>query len=246
MGRPQWSGMGLLLGASVLLLAMLRSAKSQGEFCHHWMDSTGLLHGGFLCPEGYDKPTATFCCGTCSLRYCCATLTARLDQGQCPEDITWDPKEAILPPPEGSIYLPLVIVSGTFVTFILLGILAGVACFRCLRSQRRDELCTAPQNPEVTVLSSTPTHRRNVSGSPLLCPKPDAGPALPFTTQEYPESTIRTIPKAVTRPFHWPLLESSQIPSLTTSTAIVLSPSPLLSGTISYGPASGPHPTGTT
>ncbi|XP_062039078.1 protein shisa-1-like [Lepus europaeus] len=242
---PQWSGLGLFLRASALLLAMPRGARSQGEFCHHWMDSARLWHGGFQCPEGYDKPTATFCCGTCSLRYCCATPEARLDQGQCPEDAPWDSTEAVLPPPEGSIYLPLVIVGGTFVTFILLGILAGIACFRCLRSQRREELCTAPQSPEPTVQSSIPNSRINASEGPLLHSKPDVSPILPFTTHEYPESTILTIPTSVTRPLHWPLLGPSQIPPLTPSTAIVVAPAPLLAGAISYGPASAAHPLGT-
>nr|XP_012605464.1 protein shisa-3-like [Microcebus murinus] len=240
MGKTQWSGLGLLLWASVLLLAMPRGVRPQGEFCHSWIDSAQLWHADFQCPEEYDKPTAIFCCGTCSLRYCCATLEARLDQGLCPEDVPLDSNEVMLPPPEGSVYLPLVIVGSTFVTFILLGVLAGVACFRCLRPQRRDEL----ENAEPTVSSCNPTPRRNASQGPLLHSKPDVSPVLPFTTQEYPRSTILTIPTPVTRPLRCPLFGPPHIPPLYPSTTILPLPHPL-AGKISYGPSSGPYPSGT-
>ncbi|XP_004595315.2 protein shisa-1-like [Ochotona princeps] len=247
MGPPQWSGLGLLLCASTLLLALPKSARSQGEFCHHWMDSAQVLHGGFQCPEGYDTPTATLCCGTCFLRYCCAAPEGRLDQAQCPETVPWDSEEAVLAPPEGSIYLPWVIVGGTFFMFIILGILAGIACFRCFWSWKRKKVCTVPQSVEPAMQISSPNSRINDSEGQLLHSKPSepsVNSVLHFTAQEYP-NTILTIPTSVGRPLHWPVPGPPQISSLTPSTAIVLAPAPLSTGTISYGPTSALHPPGT-
>ncbi|XP_023364684.1 protein shisa-1-like [Otolemur garnettii] len=245
MGKTQRSGLGLLLQASALLLAMPSGVKPQGEFCHSWIDSAQLWHEGFQCPGGYDKSTDVYCCGTCSFRYCCATLKTRMDQGLCPEDVPWHSKEAMLPAPEGSIYLPLVIVGSTFVTFILLGILAGIACYWCRRPQRRDELYTAPQNPEPTVPTSNPISGRNASqGSPLHI-KPDADPVPPFSTQEYSQCTIVTIPPSVTRRLPWPLFGLPCITSLIPSTTVFLPPAPQLAGKASYRPASGLNPPGT-
>ncbi|KAL7976428.1 hypothetical protein Chor_015492 [Crotalus horridus] len=57
-----------------------------GEYCHGWRDAQGRSHGGFLCPERFDSPDATICCGSCALRYCCAAAEARLEQGGCAYD----------------------------------------------------------------------------------------------------------------------------------------------------------------
>lgn len=57
-----------------------------GEYCHGWRDAQGRSHGGFLCPERFDTPDATICCGSCALRYCCAASEARLEQGGCADD----------------------------------------------------------------------------------------------------------------------------------------------------------------
>ncbi|KAK9399217.1 protein shisa-3 like [Crotalus adamanteus] len=66
-----------------------------GEYCHGWRDAQGRSHGGFLCPERFDSPDATICCGSCALRYCCAAAEARLEQGGC----AYDPEPQ---PPAGS------------------------------------------------------------------------------------------------------------------------------------------------
>lgn len=64
----------------------LRISDAQGEYCHGWLDSNGNYHEGFQCPEDFDTMDATVCCGSCSLRYCCAAVDARLDQGSCTND----------------------------------------------------------------------------------------------------------------------------------------------------------------
>ncbi|XP_046880931.1 protein shisa-3 homolog isoform X1 [Hypomesus transpacificus] len=73
----------LLLG---YLTWNLRISDAQGEYCHGWLDSNGNYHEGFQCPEDFDTMDATVCCGSCSLRYCCAAVDARLDQGSCTND----------------------------------------------------------------------------------------------------------------------------------------------------------------
>lgn len=73
----------LLLG---YLTWNLRISDAQGEYCHGWLDSNGNYHDGFQCPEDFDTTEATVCCGSCALRYCCAAVDARLDQGSCTND----------------------------------------------------------------------------------------------------------------------------------------------------------------
>lgn len=73
----------LLLG---YLTWNLRISDAQGEYCHGWLDANGNYHDGFQCPEDFDTMDATVCCGSCSLRYCCAAADARLDQGSCTND----------------------------------------------------------------------------------------------------------------------------------------------------------------
>lgn len=73
----------LLLG---YLTWNLRISDAQGEYCHGWLDANGNYHDGFQCPEDFDTMDATVCCGSCSLRYCCAAVDARLDQGSCTND----------------------------------------------------------------------------------------------------------------------------------------------------------------
>ncbi|XP_051486532.1 uncharacterized protein C8orf48 homolog [Apus apus] len=72
--------------ALLLLLALRWGPGRAGEFCHGWAGSPQRWHRGFQCPERYDGPQATLCCGTCTLRYCCSAREARLDQGRCPGD----------------------------------------------------------------------------------------------------------------------------------------------------------------
>jgi hypothetical protein len=51
-GKSPWSGWGLLLSASALLLAISTDAKPQGEFGHPWMDSAQLMAWRLLVPRG--------------------------------------------------------------------------------------------------------------------------------------------------------------------------------------------------
>lgn len=68
----------------VLLLTLRGDLGRAAEYCHGWAGGTQRWHRGFQCPERYDGPEATLCCGTCSLRYCCSAPEARLDQSLCP------------------------------------------------------------------------------------------------------------------------------------------------------------------
>lgn len=88
-GKPRHvAGMVRLLNCLFLgyLTWNLRISDAQGEYCHGWLDGHGNYHEGFQCPEDFDTMDATVCCGTCSLRYCCAAVDARLDQGSCTND----------------------------------------------------------------------------------------------------------------------------------------------------------------
>lgn len=83
--------LGMVTGVSpCLLLAFLTCGVAicggQGEYCHGWIDGAGKWHDGFQCPEDYDGADAAICCGSCSLRYCCAATAARLAQGRCTND----------------------------------------------------------------------------------------------------------------------------------------------------------------
>ena len=80
----------LLLG---YLTWNLRISDAQGEYCHGWLDGHGNYHEGFQCPEDFDTMDATVCCGSCALRYCCAAVDARLDQGTCTNDRELDHTE---------------------------------------------------------------------------------------------------------------------------------------------------------
>lgn len=95
-----------VLCALLLLLALPGSPGQAGEYCHGWVGSLQRWHRGFQCPERYDGPEATFCCGTCSLRFCCSSREARLDQGRCPGDYQ---QPSPRPPVPGKLPLPLVL-----------------------------------------------------------------------------------------------------------------------------------------
>ncbi|KAH1169927.1 hypothetical protein KIL84_000912, partial [Mauremys mutica] len=97
-GRRAWAEPGAAAAAMgdrglllrYLLLGFLGwGASAQpagGEYCHGWVDGHGRYHEGFQCPEDFDTPDATICCGSCALRYCCAAAEARLEQGGCTND----------------------------------------------------------------------------------------------------------------------------------------------------------------
>ncbi|NXI54239.1 SHSA1 protein, partial [Chloroceryle aenea] len=95
--------------------ALPGSPGQAGEYCHGWAGSLQRWHRGFQCPERYDSPKATLCCGTCTLRYCCSSREARLD-----------------PVP---VYLPFLLVGSVFVAFVVGGACVGICCCKCLKSQ---------------------------------------------------------------------------------------------------------------
>ncbi|XP_006629946.1 protein shisa-3 homolog [Lepisosteus oculatus] len=110
----------------------MRISNAQGEYCHGWLDSSGNYHEGFQCPEDFDTLDATVCCGSCSLRYCCAAADARLAQGTCTNDREMENTEIGAQP----IYIPFLIVGSIFVAFIIVGSLVAVYCCTCLRPKQ--------------------------------------------------------------------------------------------------------------
>ncbi|XP_023687216.1 protein shisa-3 homolog isoform X2 [Paramormyrops kingsleyae] len=119
----------LLLG---YLTCNLRISDAQGEYCHGWLDASGNYHDGFQCPEDFDTMDATVCCGSCSLRYCCAAVDARLDQGSCTNDREAENTEFAAQP----IYVPFLMVGSIFVAFVVVGSLVAVYCCTCLRPKQ--------------------------------------------------------------------------------------------------------------
>ncbi|NWX15406.1 SHSA1 protein, partial [Aegotheles bennettii] len=120
------------LCALALALALCWSLGWAGEYCHGWASSSQRSHRGFQCPERYDGPTATLCCGTCSLRYCCSAQEARLDQGRCPGD---HQQPSPRPPVPVPVYMPFLLVGSVFVVFVVGGACVGICCCKCLKSQ---------------------------------------------------------------------------------------------------------------
>ncbi|XP_048364757.1 protein shisa-3 homolog [Sphaerodactylus townsendi] len=107
-----------------------------GEYCHGWVDAHGRPHEGFACPERFDAPGATICCGSCALRYCCALAEARLEQGAC----TNHPDEPARPPGRAQpVYVPFLIVGSIFIAFVFVGSLVAVYCCSCLRPKRTSQ-----------------------------------------------------------------------------------------------------------
>ncbi|XP_039976252.1 protein shisa-3 homolog [Xiphias gladius] len=119
----------LLLG---YLTWNLRISDAQGEYCHGWLGANGNYHEGFQCPEDFDTMDATVCCGSCSLRYCCAAADARLDQGSCTNDREVDETEFAAQP----IYVPFLMVGSIFIAFVVVGSLVAVYCCTCLRPKQ--------------------------------------------------------------------------------------------------------------
>ncbi|KAI1898899.1 hypothetical protein AGOR_G00077150 [Albula goreensis] len=120
--------------------SQLTGVESTGEYCHGWADADNW-HKGFQCPERYDGEEARYCCGTCTLRYCCTAVEARLDQTTCDNDNFFDfenDMQTNKTPPQVPMYLPFLIVASTFVSFVLVGSVVAACCCRCLRPKPGD------------------------------------------------------------------------------------------------------------
>ncbi|XP_055035090.2 protein shisa-3 homolog [Misgurnus anguillicaudatus] len=120
----------LLLG---YLTWNLQISDARGEYCHGWLDTSGNYHDGFQCPEDFDTLDATVCCGSCALRYCCAAVDARLDQGTCTNDREVENNTQYAAQP---IYVPFLMVGSIFVAFVVVGSLVAVYCCTCLRPKQ--------------------------------------------------------------------------------------------------------------
>ncbi|NXH36208.1 SHSA1 protein, partial [Myiagra hebetior] len=116
---------------ALVLLLTLGCARA-GEFCHGWAGGARRWHRGFQCPERWDSAAATLCCGSCALRYCCASPAARLDQGHCPGALPTPGPPAPVPG-----YLPFLLVGSVFVAFVVGGACVGICCCKGFKS--RDE-----------------------------------------------------------------------------------------------------------
>ncbi|KFW04398.1 Protein shisa-1, partial [Fulmarus glacialis] len=88
------------------------------------------------CRERWDGAGAPLCGGTCSLRYCCSSREARLDQGRCPGDHQQPSPRPPLPVP---VYLPFLLVGSVFVAFVAGGACVGICCCKCLKSQDEEQ-----------------------------------------------------------------------------------------------------------
>ncbi|KAM8952622.1 protein shisa-1-like [Pelodytes ibericus] len=163
----------------VLALLLLGSCMGQdGEYCHGWADHYGGWHPGFQCPERYDPLEATYCCGSCTLKYCCTASEARLDQGLCPsegqEPATGVPtKEIPVPVP---MYFPFLLVGGTFLTFVVLGSLVGVCCCKCLTPENETQ-ASGPTAIQSRLLVPEPSRElsRHSSSSSSSVARPSLG-----------------------------------------------------------------------
>ncbi|KAJ8347941.1 hypothetical protein SKAU_G00265300 [Synaphobranchus kaupii] len=112
-----------------------------GEYCHGWADAYNIWHKGFQCPELYDGEDARYCCGTCTLRYCCTAAEARLDQSSCDNDNFLEFEKdgkTVAKPPQVPTYLPFLIVASAFVSFVVVGSVFAICCCRCLKPKPRD------------------------------------------------------------------------------------------------------------
>ncbi|NXB38097.1 SHSA1 protein, partial [Eulacestoma nigropectus] len=119
----------MAVGRALALLLALGCARA-GEFCHGWAGGARRWHRGFQCPERWDGPAATLCCGSCALRYCCASPAARLDQGHCPGALPTPGPPAPVPG-----YLPFLLVGSVFVAFVVGGACVGICCCKHFKSR---------------------------------------------------------------------------------------------------------------
>ncbi|NXI41155.1 SHSA1 protein, partial [Galbula dea] len=211
---------GAFLCALLVLLALPWSAGQAGEYCHGWAGSLQRWHRGFQCPERYDGPEATFCCGTCSLRYCCSSREARLDQGRCPGD---QQQPSPRPPVPVPVYLPFLLVGSVFLAFVLGGACVGICCCKCLKSQAegqqsglapgqtwllepelpshlsssssatRSSLSSAPQSSNICMALAPSLPVTGLAEEPgFFCPPPPSGHLLHPSRATHPVPTAHT------------------------------------------------------
>ncbi|XP_036379682.1 shisa family member 2a [Megalops cyprinoides] len=126
-----------------LLISALQPGDvgANGEYCHGWADAYNIWHKGFQCPERYDGEDARYCCGTCTLRYCCTAAEARLDQSSCDNDNFFEfenDEKTNQKNPQVPTYLPFLIVAGAFVSFVVVGSVVAVCCCHCLKPKPRE------------------------------------------------------------------------------------------------------------
>ncbi|XP_036404415.1 protein shisa-1-like [Megalops cyprinoides] len=120
---------------------MLIGVASTGEYCHGWADAYNIWHNGFQCPERYDGQDAKYCCGTCTLRYCCTAVEARLDQTTCDNDNFFEfenDMHAVMFFSSVPTYMPFLIVASVFLSFVLVGSIVAICCCQCLRPKPGD------------------------------------------------------------------------------------------------------------
>ncbi|XP_069468638.1 protein shisa-1-like [Ambystoma mexicanum] len=174
---------------ALLLLVLLAARGACGEYCHPWADGgpQGERRGGFQCPERYDSPEASFCCGTCGLRYCCSAPEARLDQALCSNDYQEgapeDPEEmGSTYPPAVPMYLPFLLVGSVFVTFIVVGSLVGICCCKCIKMDEEGLQSAAPPIQSRLLEADPPSDRtpsRHSSSSSSSVLRPSLDTRLP-------------------------------------------------------------------
>ncbi|KAM4663419.1 protein shisa-1-like [Discoglossus pictus] len=147
----------------ITLLLLGFCSGQHGEYCHGWADTHGDWHPGFQCPERYDPAEATFCCGSCSLRYCCSAVESRLDQGMCPTEVEELPGMEL--PHSVPTYFPFLLVGSVFVSFVITGSLVGLCCCKCLKPDESQGTAPLPIQSRLLETEASTDHSRHSSSS---------------------------------------------------------------------------------
>ncbi|NXU55186.1 SHSA1 protein, partial [Turnix velox] len=228
----------------LLLLALPCSPGQAGEYCHGWAGTFQRWHRGFQCPERYDGPEATLCCGTCSLRYCCSSREARLDQGLCPGDHQQPSPKPPVPVP---VYLPFLLVASLFVAFVAGGACLGICCCKCLQAQEFEQQrgltpgqtwLLEPDLPSGLSSSTTTSSLGSAPQPSSICLT--LAPSLPLLGLE--EAQFLSPPHSTGLLLH-PSAAPHRIP--TDPPPAVMTPTSFLKRTI-YGHGTNPSPLGVT
>ncbi|XP_068104024.1 protein shisa-1-like [Hyperolius riggenbachi] len=160
----------------LVLVLLIASCTGQfGEYCHGWTDSYGGWHPGFQCPERYDPSEATYCCGSCSLRYCCIASESRLDQGLCPiedeDEMTEEGVPAVDLPASVPTFLPFLLVGSLFVSFVIIGSLVGFCCCKCLNPEQEAQSGGPAQQSRLLDTEASTDNSRHSSSSSASVPR---------------------------------------------------------------------------